>query len=300
MAIRYFFAQGAQFKYQWELDVVLTNLFELDPNADVVCLFMRFESHPSEQVYDYIVRRWPQIEVLMYDDLRTDKYYIANIRPYLWWCYLSENPEREKETYFQIESDIIFRQLPDYSKIKYSPTEWFGSDCGGYIDYEYLKSCTMGEHIIDGFADIIGVSRQTIKDTPGAGAQWIICQPTAEYWWKVYQDCQKLYMFLEPLDSNVQKWTAEMWAQLYNGPYFGINYNLTRELDFCRPTDDVKMWDQVNILHNAGVIGDQSQYLFYKGDFKYNDMMPVDDDLSWVRRDKASIKYVQAIKKVNA
>lgn len=296
--MKYLLAQGAQFKYQWELDVVLTNLLSLDPKADIVCLFMRLEGHPCDSVYDYILRRYPQIEVLMYDDLRVDKFYIANIRPYLWYCYLSENPEREKETYFQIESDIIFRKLPDFKKIPVTPTQWYGSDCGGYIDYQYLKSCTRGEEIVNGFANIIDINRKAIETTPGAGAQWIICEPSADYWLKVHQDCQKLYMYLQPIDSNIQKWTAEMWAQLYNGPYFGIDYNLTRELDFCRPTDDVKMWDQVNILHNAGVIGDQSQFLFYKGDFKYNDIMPFNDDLSWVRRDKASIKYVDAIKKV--
>jgi len=296
--MKYILAQGAQFKYKWELDIVLTNLYSLDPNADVVCLFMRFEGHPCDEVFDYIVRRYPKVEVLMYDDLRTDKYYIANIRPYLWYCYLSEDPAREKETYFQIESDIIFRKLPDFSKIKFSPTQWYGSDCGGYIDYEYLKSVEMGDEIIMRFANTIGISIDAIKKTPGAGAQWIICQPTAEYWLKVHEDCTKLYMYLEPLNSNIQKWTAEMWSQLFNAAYFGIEYNLSRELDFCRPTDDIKMWDQVNILHNAGVIGEQAKYLFYKGNLKYNDTLPFGDDFSWVRRDKVSIKYVEAINKV--
>ena len=298
MEIKYILAQGAQFKYQWELDIVLTNLFELDPSADVVCLFMDFPGHPSQQVFDYIVRRWPKIEVLMYNDLRDDKNYIANIRPYLWYCYLSENPKREHETYFQIESDIIFRKLPNYNKIKVSPNEWYGSDCGGYIDYQYLKSVRMGDEIIANFANIIGISIEEIRNTPGAGAHWIMQNPTADYWLKVYQDCTKLWNYLEPIDSNIQKWTAEMWAQLLNAPYFGINFNLTRELDFCRPTDDIRMWDKVNIMHNAGVLREQSEYLFFKGDGKYNYKMPFDDDLSYVRRDRVSSKYVDAIKKV--
>lgn len=294
--MKYILAQGAQFKYQWELDVVLTNLFSLDPDADVVCLFMKFVSHPSEEVYDYIVRRYPQVEVHMYEDNREDKYYIANIRPYLWYCYLTEDPAREKETYFQIESDIIFRKLPDYSKIKVTSKQWYGSDCGGYIDYDYLMSVQRGEEIVATFAQIIGISVEQIKNTPGAGAQWIMKNPTADYWLKVFLDCTKLYGYLQPLDSNIQKWTAEMWSQLLNAPYFGIEFNLSRELEFCRPTDNVKMWDQVNILHNAGVIGELADTMFYKG--KYNDATPFEDDLSWVRRDKASIKYVEAIKKV--
>jgi hypothetical protein len=87
-----------------------------------------------------------------------------------------------------------------------------------------------------------------------------------------------------------------MWAQLYNIPYFGHKVEISPELDFCRPTDDVRLWEQVKILHNAGVIGELAEHMFYKG--KYVNETPFQDNLDYVRRDKASIKYVSAIKKV--
>lgn len=294
--MRYLLAQPAQLRFQWELDVVLTNIYSLDKEADIVCLFARFEMDNSDQVFKHITTRYPRVEAHMYDDTRADKSYSPTIRPFLWYCYLTEDPSREQDTYFQIDSDIIFRELPDFSKIPYDEHTWYGSNCGEYIDYQYLKTLENGESIVDGFASIIGIDRTKIEQTEGAGAQWILCKPTAEYWLKVYNDCNKLYHYLEPIKSNIQKWTAEMWAQLYNAPYFGIEQKTNKELDFCRPTDNVKMWEETKILHNAGVIGELAKTLFYKG--KYASQTPFGDNLDYVFRDRASIKYVDAIKKV--
>lgn len=294
--MRYLLAQPAQLRFQWELDVALTNILTLDKGADIVVLLARFMGEPSDAVYEHITRRYPSVEVHMYDDTRPDKSYAPTIRPFLWYCYLSEDPSRENDTYFQIDCDVIFRELPDWSKVPYSPKTWFGSDCGGYIDYDYIKSCRNGEQIATDFASIIGVPRHVIEKTQGVGAQWVLVKPLAAYWLKVLDDSVKLYYYLQGVDSNIQKWTAEMWAQLYNAPYFGINQKICPELDFCRPTDNVKMWDTVKILHNAGVIGEAAEIMFYKG--KYVNETPFGKDHSYVRRDKASIKYVEAINSV--
>ena len=293
--MRYIYAQSAHLRFQWELDVALTNLYSLDPNADVVVLFSDVGGE-SQRVYEHITSRYPQAEVHMYLDTRPDKEYSATHRPFLWYCYLSEDPAREKAVYFQSESDVIFRELPDFSKIKFNRLNWYGSDCGGYIDGKYLASVKRGNEIIEAFARIIDVPRVVIEKTPGAGAQWILVEPSAAYWLKVYEDCNKLYRYLQGVDSNIQKWTAEMWAQLYNAPYFGIKQHISKELSFCRPTDPVAEWDRVKMLHNAGVVGELGDVMFYKS--KYVTETPFAEDLSWVRRDKASIKYVEAIKKV--
>lgn len=274
---------------------MLTNILSLDSAADIVVLFGIMQSGKTDTI-NHIVSRYPNVSVHAYHDTRKDKSYYPTIRPFLWYCYLTEDSKREKETYFQIDSDVIFRELPDFSRIPLTSTTWYGSDCSVYIDGKYLASCENGELIIDGFAQILGVPRQVIETTEGVGAQWLLCQPTAEYWLKVYNDCNKLYHFLEPIDSNIQKWTAEMWAQLYNAPYFGIEQKIHPELDFCRPTDDIKIWDEVKILHNAGVIGELGKTMFFKG--KYSSHTPFGEDLSYVRRDRCSIRYVQALQKV--
>ena len=290
--MRYLLAQPASLRFQWELDVVLTNIYSLDEDADI-CVLFALVDRESPDVVKHIRSRYPRAEVQAYNDARPDKSYPPTIRPYLWHRYLTEDPAREQETYFQIDSDVIFRQLPDFSQIPFSETVWYGSDCGGYIDYQYLKTRKNGEEIVDNFAKIIGVDRSVIKDTPGAGAQWVLVKPTAQYWLKVYHDSQALHDYLKGVDSDIQKWTAEMWAQLYAAPYLGIEMKTHPELDFCRPTDDIKMWDMVKILHNAGVTKDMKDFLFYKG--KYVRNLPLGRDYNWVRRDKAGWHYAQAL-----
>ena len=290
--MKFLLAQPAILRFQWELEVVLTNIRSLDKTTPIVLLF----DEADMAVIDYISRKYEGLEVHHYPDERPDKSYIPTIRPYLWWRYLSEDSNREQDTYFQIDSDIIFREMPDWSKFDLTGKRCYASDCSGYIDYEYLSTRTQGDYIVRRMAEILSVDVEVIKNTPGGGAQWLITRPTAQLWWHTWQDCDLIYQFLKPLDSDIQKWTAEMWAQLYNLAKFGWEVQIDPELDFCRPTDDIKMWDMVKILHNAGVVGESAQSLFFKG--KYVKQTPFGEDFSWVRRDKAGLKYVEHIKKV--
>lgn len=296
MEYKYLLAQPALLRFQWELDVVLTNIRSLDKTTPIVVLFT--EDHMG--VVEHIKGRYSGLEVHHYPDQRTYKLYPATTRPYLVYRYLSEDWTREQGCYFQIDSDVIFRELPDFQQMTRNkqPEEKYciASDCSGYIDYTYLTTREQGAYIVERFAEILGISPEVIERTPGGGAQWLINRPTAELWYHIWQDSDRLYQFLNPLDSNIQKWTAEMWSQLYNLAKFGYSVELHPELDFCRPTDDIKMWDMVKILHNAGVTGPSAQSLFYKG--QYENRTPFGEDFSWVRRDKAGLKYVEAINSV--
>jgi hypothetical protein len=290
--MKYILLQSALLRFQWELDIVITNILGHDPKAEMICVFTQDE----QSVIDHISSRYPTVSVHAYEDTRADKSYAPSTRPFLWYCYLSEDSKREKDTYFQIDCDVIFRELPDWSKVKVTPKQWAGSDCGQYIDYQYLKSVEQGEYIVDKFAEIIGIDRKHIEESDGVGAQWVLCEPTAGYWLDVYNASNNLHYFLEPLKSNIQKWTAEMWAQLYCSYKYGIKQVISPELDFCRPTDHVKMWEMTKILHNAGVVGELANSLFYKN--KYYDRTPFGDNFDYVYRDKAGWFYVQAIYKV--
>lgn len=290
--MKYLLAQPANIRFQWELDVLLTNLRSMDQETSVVLLFL--EENP--RTVSHFQGRYPNLEIHSYSDDREKKNYPATIRPYLVWRYLLENPEAEQEDYFQVDSDIIFRELPDFSKMPLNGRVCWASDCSGYIDYQYLITREMGEYIVENFSGILNISVEKLRITPGGGAQWIIARPTAQLWWHIWQDSQIIYDFLWPLKSNIQKWTAEMWAELFNLVKFGWEVKISPELDFCRPTDSIKMWEMVKILHNAGVVGESAASLFFKG--KYVNKSPFGEDLSWVRRDKAGKKYAEAIERV--
>lgn len=282
-------AQPANIKFQWELDVVLTNIRSLSTEIPILLLFLEENSG----VVEHFRHRYSNIEVFVYPDNRVYRDYLPAIRPYLCYQHWKAHPEAKHEVYFQIDSDIVFRELPDWSKLPTPGKVCWASDCSSYIDYDYLKSRKQGQRIIESFAQQLNIPIELIKETPGGGAQWLIAQPTLELWYHMWQDCHTIYNLLQPLDSDIQKWTSEMWSELYNLVKFGWQVKLSSELDFCRPTDPIAQWDKVKILHNAGVTGELAHELFYKGG--YNDKMPFGEDFHWVNKQKASVKYIEKL-----
>lgn len=287
MTTKILLAQPALKRYEWELDTAITSIRALT-DMPIVLLFMDYD----HSVIDHFTGRYEGLEIHSYQDRRDNSTYPATTRPWLMWQYLAEDPSREQHQYFQIDSDVAFREWPDFSRMT-EPGTVYGSDCGGYIDYDYLITRQRGQQIIDGFCRVLSIDEQLIKDTPGAGAQMVYSGTPSSLWEEVYRRSNDIWYLLSPIESDIQKWTAEMWAQLYVFAKHGYKVEITDELAFCRPTDDIKMWELTKLLHNAGVVGPGVHGLLYKG--KYMSSSPFDEDLSWVRRDRAGWHYARAV-----
>lgn len=259
-------------------------------NFEVVLLF----KEKDFTVPGFFRKNYPECSIFTFTDNRDDISYIPSIKPYLFWQYLKADPAREQETYIYIDSDIIFREWPKWDELGVDSKTWITSDCSGYIGYNYVASRRKGAEIASKMAEICGITLEQLKNTPGGGAQWLIKNPTAAFWERAYHDSNRIYSYFQTVNSDIQKWTAEMWAPLFGMIREGITVKIDKELDFCRPTDPVEKWDQVKILHNAGVTG--SGDMFFKG--QYTDYMPWGENFDYVRKDKATIKYVEAIEKV--
>ena len=297
--MKYLLAQPASIRFQWELDVCLTSIRSLDPETPIVLLFL--EDSPSyRETVEHFRGRYGNLEIHSYSDERLYMHYPPTVRPFLMWKYLGEDKTREKEDYFQIDSDVIFREIPDFAAMLegVGPDEkvCLASDCSGYLGWDYLISRQRGKAIVEKFAGILNISVEKIRTTPGVGAQWLITKPTGQLWYHVWKDSEILYDYLIRLDSDIQKWTAEMWAQLYNLVKFGWRVEASEELAFIRPTDPIGDWEKVKILHNAGVTGPAAGKLFFKG--KYDRRTPFGDDLSFVDSTKAGKKYAEAVARV--
>jgi len=291
--MKFILCQPAIKRFEWELEVCLTRLKKLGIQ-DIVLLFAQWDN----SVPKYLQEKY-NVEVHVYDDTHRNKSYIPSVKPYLWMQYLSEDRSREKESYFYLDSDVLIREVPEVL-----PTEniWFASDCKSYIGIDYIDS--KGSDLLERMCDVINIDASMIrKYNPTGGAQWVIKNPTFEYWKKVYEDSVKLFKFLSSVENEyvrkngsdytpIQKWTAEMWAQLWNVYHIGRTVQVENELDFCWPTDDVEKYYSTKIYHNAGVL-DDNQKLFFKG--KYTNSTPFNDDLSGIDQSKASIEYVKAI-----
>lgn len=282
-------AQPAIPRFQWELDVLLANIRQFT-DLEVVLLFTEHDFTVPQHFRD------AGHSVFTYSDLRDDTDYIPSVRPWLLWQYLRGDPAREQEDYFYIDSDVIFRDWPDFTTFTFDEHTVTGSDCSGYLSLDYVLGCEKGQEIAAQMAAITSITVEQMQGVPGIGAHLLLTNPTAAFWERAYNDSNKIHHYFQGIDSNIQKWTAEMWAQLWGWVREGIKPVATDELKFCLPTDDIARWDEVKILHNAGIQAEMSHEYFFKG--QYVNYSPLGKNFDYVRADKCTIRYVEALKKV--
>lgn len=309
----YISAQPDSLRFAWELRVQLTNFKKVGVDLNSVhVLFSRYG-----EVTEYaqkLCMDFPEAHFFFYEDKRIDKSYIPSLKPCLFAQHLDRFPLLENEDFFYYDSDIIFRELPDFSKLlsELGENEWCGSETGHYLNTPYIKS--KGEGLLEEMCEEIGIKSEVIEENYNVhvpGAQWIVRKPTAKYWWKVMEDSEKLYRLMKitiekykgiALQSGlikdekdyqpIQAWTAEMWSQAWNLFLFGYAARVEKELEFCWATDHINRWDQTKIMHNAGVMANNKD-LFFKGAFFNKD--PFNEDFEYVNKQRCSSKYVEHI-----
>lgn len=284
-------AQPAIQRFQWELEVLLTNIRQFT-DMEVILLFKE-----QDFTVPIFFRKKYGCSVFVYTDTRLDTTYIPSIRPWLLWQFFKQYPEAESETYFYIDSDIIFREWIDFATLGFTPDNVVGSSCDGYIGYDYVAQCERGPEIAQKMAEICGITVDQMKGVPGIGAHLILQNFSSEFWKRCYFDSNTLYHAMEEIGGNIQKWTAEMWAQQWGWVREGRKLIASPELAFCLPTDDISRWDEVKIMHNAGILADKSHEMFFKG--QYVETSPLGRNFNFVRKDKVSSKYVEALNNVN-
>lgn len=285
--MKYVMAQPAVPRFEWEVKVAIYGLLKADIlKEDIIILFSRHEETVVEEIKKL------GVSVHTYQDERYDSEYIPSLKPYLMYRYLEEDVSRENETYFFMDSDVIVKEQPETDS--HLRGVWYGSDCGGYLNYDYIVQCDNGFNILKNMSEIVGVSIEDIKsmNNDSIGAQYIISKPSSEYFKKVYEDSIKLWKYVKDKDTNLQKWTVEMWATLWNMPLFDVMPRAKKEMEFTWATDSIEKWNKNKIYHNAGVTQDMKD-MFFKGDYINKD--PFNEDFSHVNKDTASYEYTKLI-----
>lgn len=289
--MKYIMCQPAIDRFEWEVQVAIYGLLKAGVHKeDIVILFSRHEESVVSEIQNL------GVNVHSYEDKREDTSYIPSLKPYLMYRYLDEDKTREDEIYFFMDSDVIVRQQPETRWWNRDDQMiWYGSNCNGYLNYDYIIQCENGKQLLEDMTYIVGISPEEVKliNNNCIGAQYLLGRPKAEYFSKVYKDSIKLWNYIKDKDTNLQKWTAEMWATLWNMVYFDIMPQIVTDLDFTWATDDIDLWYQNKIYHNAGVT-DEMTDMFFKG--SYVNRTPFNKDYSFVNKNKAVYKYVELIK----
>ena len=301
--------------FHWQTKIYVHNFIEMGikPHQIHVLFVILNGTQPSEES---LKLKQLGVNVHHYEDTRIDKRYIPTLRPLILSKWLKENPEFG-ECYFYHDSDIIFRELPDFESLMDDEFSYL-SDTISYIGYDYIKECSKryedvhiqlyeGE-LLDRMCNVIGISPDVVKENQlnSGGAQYLIKNTDYLYWEKVFEDSENLYRMLfnfhkiHPIQHEIQMWTSDMWAVLWNLWLRGNETRVTKKLSFSWATDTIEQYENKPILHMAGVTHDLSNTKFYKGEFiNVNPLKVLSEDenyFDYIEENSSTKKYVEVMK----
>ena len=241
------------------------------------------------------------VRFFFYNDDRVNPIYISSIRPHILKKHFAAYPELKNDAILYHDCDIILTKPVNWNHLLHDDI-WYLSDTRFYIAASYIKSKKFG--IYEEMCKIIGIDEAIpeANELNSGGAQYLMKNIDAEYWQKVEDDCNKLYQFfLDHLKEHpqtpeyhpIQKWTADMWAVLWNAWYFKHEVKVVPEMEFAWPMQGLDQWEKCNILHNAGVLDADHERMFFKG--RYINKLPYDMNTDTFKRDLCSYKYIEAI-----
>jgi hypothetical protein len=292
--------------FHWQIEVMINNFIKMGINPNWIEVIFAYQNDISKECRD-LASRYPYVRFFFYKKIILENHgYIPILRPDSLEQHFRAFPNLKNEPIFYHDSDIIFRQVPDFDKLNLDDN-WYVSDTISYIGANYIKS--KSDQLFIEMCQLCNVDPKLVEDNQSnsGGAQYLMKGIDADFWKEVKENCLNLYVYMRDRESNerkelsedqlksynpIQKWCADMWAVLWNGLKRNNQVRITDELDFSWGTSDINAYEKCNIMHNAGVTTSKDG-LFYKGEFINKD--PFVEDMSVFKKDTASHKYVEAI-----
>lgn len=276
--LRYISAQPASLYYAWQVEVMINNFIKngINPNnIDIVCSLSPNESIPDE--WEKLRNHYNYVRFFFYYDTREKPCYISSVRPNILKQHFKAHPYLKDEAIFYHDCDMVFTKPVDWSNFLKDDI-WYLSDTRFYISAQYIKSKKYG--IYERMCEIIGIDEAIPEENElnSGGAQYIMKNIDHIFWEKVEKDCESLYQFFldhlkafpeSPKYHPIQKWTADMWAVLWNAWYFNHEVKVVPEMEFVWATQQKRLWDELNIYHNAGIVSTDKHIYFYKGEYMH-------------------------------
>lgn len=294
--------------FHWQTEVFLHNAMKNGINPNWIEILFAYDETPSKEGYA-LAAKYPFVRFFFYRKTTGNNYgYIPILRPDVLSQHFFKYPELSNESIFYHDSDIIFRELPNFDLLNMDDM-WYVSDTVSYIGANYIKS--KGENLFEMMCQIAGVSKEVVEanEKNSGGAQYLLKGIDGEYWKDVHDVSLALYKFMFDCENSerptlseekrrsynpIQKWCADMWAVLWCGWKRGKEIRVSDELDFSWGSSfGQKEWERCKIMHNAGVIDNRNGTVFYKGEFI--ERSPWDFDFSKIDPNSNTYNYVQAI-----
>jgi hypothetical protein len=301
----------------WQIKLYVHNFIEKGINPNQIHVIFSLQNQNNEPSSESLQLGSLGINVHHFVDERIKKHYIPSIKPFLISKWIQKNP-KHGELFFLHDSDIIFNELPSFDQLL-NDEVCYMSDTIGYIGYNYIMDCckryesqnptSEKGQLISEMANVVGVDVDTIKQNQknSGGGQYLFKNTNCELWDKMYKDSIKLYdQMLDyqkrfPINpGQIQFWTAEMWAVLWNLWLYEYKTKIISDLDFSWATDTIEIYNSKNILHMAGVTDDLKTTKFYKGDYiNIDPILKLKEDknfFNYIDKNSSTIKYIENMK----
>lgn len=242
-------------QFLWELQLLIPSCVEHGFQPEDIVILSYGDN--EKEFYDFCEKYGVQAH--HYKDTRKFFLYGSSIRPFLIHKYLSDDPARENEDYFYVDSDIILTKPVDFSEIPYDEHHWYGS----YVsEYASMKNLQGSQNHDEYLADIVGIDPKhawfTKLYTDMPGAQWIISRPKADMMWDVYTYCEKLYTYLKTFvipgeNDRTDSWLSDMFVLPTVAIKHSIEPKVSDKMYFTLSDDAVEDFDKYPIYHDSGV-----------------------------------------------
>jgi hypothetical protein len=294
--------------FHWQVEVLIHNLMKSGVNPNWIEILFAYDEAPSNEGVS-LASRYPYVRFFFYRKTPCDNYgYIPILRPDILEQHFTRFPNLSLEPIFYHDSDIIFRELPDFNKLL-EDDNWYFSDTVSYIGANYIKS--KSTVLFETMCNIASVSKELVEENEAnsGGAQYLMKGIDHLFWRDVKFVSLDLYKYMMERENDerqtlteeelriynpVQKWCADMWAVFWCGLKRGAEVRISEELSFSwGSTYGQEEWNKHKIYHNAGVVNNQDGKVFYKGE--YIDKSPFDSDFSRIDPNHNTYNYVQAI-----
>ncbi len=282
--------------FLWQMIVQINNFRKFGYERDVIYLIGKNNLQSSTTLKNIIRNGGVKCNFYVFNDDRKSKEYTSSLRPHLIKKYFELFPDKQKETYFYIDPDMIFTKK--FNLYEYLNDDiWYVSNTTSYLNSYYIKS--KGENLFKEMCKIVGISQKKViaNDANAGGAQYLLKNTSIEFWEKVERDSEELYKHMVKTKDKytpeypIQAWTSDMWAVLWNAWLAGNETKIIPEFNFSWATDEIERWDKNNIYHNAGAVVDDGTY-FLKS---RHQLSPFNKEL--ICSDKyCSYNYVKEIK----
>lgn len=248
----------------WQVELQLFNLQSKGWAIKKVHILFAYdlgigENHDIEK----LKRSHPEHNIFSYSDTRENKIYPSTIRPHIITKHLDRFPHLFKESIFYIDSDVIFRELPDFNLLL-KDDKWYASDTNSYMNYKLIIDA-LGYQVFSEMCHVIGITPEQViqHEINTGGAQYIIKDIPIGFWTKVEQDSLNLYEYLykllyENTDHNffekksIDIWLTEMWVVCWNAILINKPFIVHPDLNFSWANQKIEYWKNTHMLHYTG------------------------------------------------